>query len=121
MNARVTILTRFWLRSGSSFAPTPGRARSLSKSAPRNKTNCPARQSGIIGDFVLRNDKIEAVISGNLPLRRANMSTFYGALKASLTPGCLYDLTCCAARTMTRSPSFRTPRSSRGRCRGCVW
>ena len=31
---------------------------------------------GIIGDFVLRNDRIEAVISGNLPLRRANMSSF---------------------------------------------
>ncbi|MEQ1859394.1 MAG: CehA/McbA family metallohydrolase [Chthoniobacteraceae bacterium] len=46
---------------------------------------------GIIGDFVLRNDKIEAVISGNLPLRRANMSTFYG--DDGITPGCLYDLT----------------------------
>lgn len=46
---------------------------------------------GIIGDFVLRNDKVEAVISGNLPLRRANMSTFYGA--DGITPGCLYDLT----------------------------
>lgn len=45
---------------------------------------------GIIGDFILRNDKIEAVISGNLPLRRANMSTFYGA--DGITPGCLYDL-----------------------------
>ncbi len=44
----------------------------------------------IIGDFVLRNDKVEAVISGNLPLRRANMSTFYGA--DGTTPGCLYDL-----------------------------
>ena len=46
---------------------------------------------GIIGDFLLRNDKVEAVISGNLPLRRANMSTFYGA--TGITPGCLYDLT----------------------------
>ncbi|MEI6871653.1 MAG: hypothetical protein WCL08_05165, partial [Verrucomicrobiota bacterium] len=46
---------------------------------------------GIIGDFVLRNDRVEAVISGNLPLRRANMSTFYGA--DGITPGCLYDLT----------------------------
>ena len=33
---------------------------------------------GIIGDFILRNDKIEAVISGNLPLRRANMSKTLG-------------------------------------------
>jgi len=46
---------------------------------------------GIIGDFVLRNDRVEAVISANLPLRRANMSTFYGA--DGITPGCLYDLT----------------------------
>jgi len=46
---------------------------------------------GIIGDFVLRNDKVEAVISHNAPLRRANMSTFYGA--DGVTPGCLYDLT----------------------------
>ncbi|MDR3406551.1 MAG: CehA/McbA family metallohydrolase [Chthoniobacter sp.] len=46
---------------------------------------------GIVGDFLLRNDKVEAVISGNLPLRRANMSTFYGT--DGITPGCLYDLT----------------------------
>lgn len=46
---------------------------------------------GIIGDFILRNDKVEAVVSGNLPLRRANMSTFYGS--EGITPGCIYDLT----------------------------
>src|SRR5688572_16750046 len=46
---------------------------------------------GIIGDFLLSNDKVEAVISANLPLRRANMSTFYGP--GGITPGCLYDLT----------------------------
>jgi hypothetical protein len=46
---------------------------------------------GIIGDFLLRNDRIEAVISANLPLRRANMSTFYGA--SGITPGNLYDIT----------------------------
>ena len=45
---------------------------------------------GIVGDFILRNDKVTAVISGNLPLRRANMSTFYG--EGGITPGCLYDL-----------------------------
>ena len=43
---------------------------------------------GIIGDFVLRNQKIHALISANLPLRRANMATEY----AFVTPGCLYDL-----------------------------
>src|SRR5262249_24802349 len=43
---------------------------------------------GIIGDFVIRNDRIEALISGNLPNRRANMGTEY----RFPTPGCLYDL-----------------------------
>lgn len=46
---------------------------------------------GIRGDFVLRSDKVEAVISHNAPNRRANMSTFYG--EDGITPGCLYDLT----------------------------
>jgi len=46
---------------------------------------------GIVGDFVLRNDRVEAVISGDLPLRRPNMSAFYG--EGRETPGCLYDLT----------------------------
>ncbi len=46
---------------------------------------------GIRGDFVLRSDKVEAVISQNAPLRRANMSTFYG--EDGVSPGCLYDLT----------------------------
>ena len=46
---------------------------------------------GIIGDFLLRNDLVEAVVSNDAPLRRANMSTFYG--DDGITPGCLYDLT----------------------------
>lgn len=46
---------------------------------------------GIRGDFVLRSDKVEAVISHNTPRRRANMSTFYG--EDGITPGLLYDLT----------------------------
>lgn len=46
---------------------------------------------GIVGDFLLRNDRVEAVIAGNRPLRRANMSTFYGA--TGMAPGCPYDLT----------------------------
>ncbi|KAF0178270.1 MAG: hypothetical protein FD161_2017 [Limisphaerales bacterium] len=60
---------------------------------PDNKDQLPRGKEadGIIGDFVLRNDKIEAVISANLPLRRANMSTFYGT--NGISPGCLYDLT----------------------------
>lgn len=60
---------------------------------PDNKDQLPRGKEadGIIGDFVLRNDKVEAVISANLPLRRANMSTFYGT--NGMSPGCLYDLT----------------------------
>jgi hypothetical protein len=46
---------------------------------------------GILGDFVLRNDKVEALISQNAPNRRANMSTFYG--EDGVTPGAMYDLT----------------------------
>lgn len=45
----------------------------------------------IVGDFVLRSDTIEAVVSGDLPLRRANMGAFYG--DGNHSPGCLYDLT----------------------------
>ena len=45
---------------------------------------------GILGDFVLRNDVVEALISHNAPNRRANMTSFYGA--DGTTPGCLYDL-----------------------------
>jgi hypothetical protein len=60
---------------------------------PHNKDQLPRGKEadGIIGDFALRNDRVEAVISGNLPLRRANMSTFYGT--NGFTPGCIYDLT----------------------------
>ena len=60
---------------------------------PHNKDLLPGGKEadGIVGDFLLRNDMVEAVISHNAPLRRANMSTFYGA--AGVTPGCLYDLT----------------------------
>ncbi|MHB1081485.1 MAG: CehA/McbA family metallohydrolase [Prosthecobacter sp.] len=46
---------------------------------------------GILGDFVLRSDKVEAVISQNSANRKANMSTFYG--EDGVTPGCLYDFT----------------------------
>ncbi len=43
---------------------------------------------GIIGDFVLRNAFIEALVAGNQPLRKANMTVH----SAAPTPGCLYDL-----------------------------
>ena len=33
---------------------------------------------GIVGDFVLRNDKVELLISGDLPLRGPNMGGLYG-------------------------------------------
>ena len=43
---------------------------------------------GILGDFVLRNNKVHALISGAQPLRRANMRTENNFV----TQGCLYDL-----------------------------
>lgn len=43
---------------------------------------------GVAGDFILRNEHIEAVIGGNLPGRKANMGTNWDAP----TPGALYDL-----------------------------
>ncbi len=43
---------------------------------------------GLPGDFVLRNDRIHALVSGAQPFRRANMTTEY----ASVLQGCLYDL-----------------------------
>ena len=60
---------------------------------PNNTDQLPKGKEadGIIGDFILRNDHITAVISGNQPLRRPNMSTFYG--NGGITPGCIYDLT----------------------------
>ncbi len=44
---------------------------------------------GIIGDFVIRNDLIEAVVAGNQHNRKANMLVNWD----STTQGCLYDLT----------------------------
>ncbi len=52
-------------------------------SLPRGK-----EADGIQGDFVLRNRHIEAAVSGNLPGRKANMTTHSG----SITPGTLFDL-----------------------------
>ncbi len=43
---------------------------------------------GLPGDFVLRNGRIHALVSGSQPFRRANMTTDYGAV----LQGCLYDL-----------------------------
>ena len=43
---------------------------------------------GLAGDFILRNNRVHAVISGAQPLRRANMRTE----NKFVTQGCLYDL-----------------------------
>ena len=43
---------------------------------------------GIVGDFVLRNGKIELLVGGNLPLRRANMMTEWH----TPIPGTIFDL-----------------------------
>jgi hypothetical protein len=58
---------------------------------PLNVADLPGGREadGIIGDFVLRNDRIEVLVSGNLHNRKANMGTNWGAP----TPGCIYDFT----------------------------
>ncbi|MEW6156945.1 MAG: CehA/McbA family metallohydrolase [Verrucomicrobiota bacterium] len=58
---------------------------------PDNKDQLPRGKEadGIIGDFIVRNNLVEAVISANLPNRKANMSTFWSAI----APGCVFDLT----------------------------
>ena len=65
---------------------------------------------GIAGDFVMRNDIVEVLISGNLPERRANMSTFYGA--DGMTPGCLYDL--CLRGSRNDQITIFSPAGQRG-------
>ena len=67
---------------------------------------------GILGDFILRNGLVTAVVSGNQPLRRPNMSTFYGS--GGITPGCLYDL------SMNARPDDQLTIFSPGRQRGAV-
>ena len=65
---------------------------------------------GIAGDYVMRNDTVELTISGNLPERRANMSTFYGA--DGQTPGCLYDL--CLRGSANDQITIFSPANQRG-------
>ncbi|MGV3753846.1 MAG: CehA/McbA family metallohydrolase [Verrucomicrobiota bacterium] len=78
---------------GFNAAPSSLRAAEAFEVGPDDVAKLPKGKEadGIIGDFVLRNDKVEAVISHNALYRRANMSTFYG--ETGITPGCLYDLT----------------------------
>lgn len=79
------------LACGATFLPVG--AAEVFEAALGRETELPGGKEadGIRGDFVLRNDKIEAVISQNSARRRANMSTFYG--DEGVTPGLLYDLT----------------------------
>lgn len=70
------------LSAAEAFEVAPGREADLSRGKEAD---------GILGDFVLRNDKVIALISQNSANRRANMSTFYG--DDGVTPGALYDLT----------------------------
>lgn len=75
------------------FAPLIPHAAEVLEIGPGREAELPGGKEadGIRGDFVLRSDKVEAVISQNAPNRRANMSTFYGP--DGVSPGCLYDLT----------------------------
>jgi hypothetical protein len=84
----------------------------LTGQLPRGK-----EADGIIGDFVLRNDTVEAVISGASPQRRANMSTFYG--ETGITLGCIYDLTRRGANN--DQLTILSPANSKAACRGSGW
>lgn len=79
--------------SSSALADHHGSKPSVLEIGPENKDLLPKgkESDGIIGDFVMENDKVVALISGNLPFRKANMGTFWG--EDNWTPGCLYDLT----------------------------
>ena len=84
---------------------------------PEQKAALPGGREadGIIGDFILRNDKIEAVVSGNLPLRRANMSTFYGesgSPLASRMVSCTAR-SCAGGKSCAFSPRITFARSSK--------
>ncbi len=63
---------------------------------PSNIDQLPAGKEadGLPGDFVLRNGRIELLVSGGQPFRRANMTTDY----AAVLQGCLYDLDLRGAR-----------------------
>ncbi len=63
---------------------------------------------GIVGDFVLRNALIEALVAGNQPLRKANM-TVHSAVP---TPGCLYDL--CARGSRSDQLTILAPGNLQG-------
>ncbi|HWB06340.1 MAG TPA: CehA/McbA family metallohydrolase [Verrucomicrobiales bacterium] len=79
---------------------------------PERLTDLPKGKEadGIAGDCVMRNDKVELTISGNLPERRANMSGFYGA--DGQTPGCLYDL--CLRGSANDQITIFSPAGQRG-------
>jgi hypothetical protein len=76
-----------------SVMSTPAKPEAFQTSRP-NRHQLPGGKEadGIEGDFILRNDKVEVVISQNAYRRKANMTTFWGGPEAS-SPGCLYDLT----------------------------
>lgn len=73
------------------WAATPQRDRAEAfQISPGNINQMPSGKEadGLPGDFVLRNNKIEALVSGTQPFRRANMTTEY----ATVLQGCLFDL-----------------------------
>ena len=89
MTKRIAIITCFALLFV--WAVTAQRDRLEAVEIGRENTDLLPRgkeADGIVGDFVLRNNKLHALISGSQPLRRANMKTEY----EYVLQGCLFDL-----------------------------
>jgi hypothetical protein len=86
-------MKKIWILLALMFVGLPARGAEVFEAALGREEELPGGKEadGIRGDFVLRNEKVEAVISQNAHNRRANMSTFYG--EDGITPGLLYDLT----------------------------
>ena len=89
MRTRFALLVSFGLLLGWASTAQRDRAEAV-EIGPNNTDWMPTGKEadGLPGDFVLRNNKIHALVSGAQPFRRANMTTEY----AVVLQGCLYDL-----------------------------
>ena len=89
MRKRVALVLPFALMLLWAFQSQPERVEAAEISKHNTELLPTGKEAdGIIGDFVLRNNKVHVLISGMQPLRRANMATEY----MYVLQGILYDL-----------------------------